>query len=206
MKKSNYTIMRDQMKLEFLKYDQQAMIDKFYLDADDEYIYIPMLRRPHRISRSTGTVEWSDDGFATVAEADYNVSMTIFDVLCKSAPDCSYAGVFRSVHSIGKQLYSAAPGGNFFRQSAQDFSAAPEKLHDACRALGGKKYFAGDIAYILPLFDFLPIVFQYWLADDEFEADIKFLWDENALDFMHFETTFFASGHILQRLAELSGM
>jgi len=198
--------MRDQMKLEFLKYDQQAMIEKFYLDVDEDYIYITMLRRPHRISRSTGTVEWSDDGFATVTEADYNVSMTIFDVLCKSAPDCSYAGVFRSVHSIGKQLYSAAPGGNFFHQRAREFSAAPEKLHDACRALGGMEYFAGDIAYILPLFDFLPIVFQYWLADDEFEADIKFLWDENALDFMHFETTFFASGHILQRLAELSGL
>ncbi len=207
MKKSNYLIMRDQMKLEFLKYDQQAMIDKFYLDADDEFIYITMLRRPHRISRTTGTVEWSDDGFATVTEADYNVSMTIFDVLCKSAPDCSYAGVFRSVHSIGKQLHVAsAPGGEFFRQSAQAFAADPEKLHDACRALGGKKYFAGDIAYMLPLFDFLPIVFQYWLADDEFEADIKFLWDENTLDFMHFETTFYASGYILGRLKEIAGL
>ncbi|MDD6189473.1 MAG: DUF3786 domain-containing protein, partial [Clostridiales bacterium] len=68
------------------------------------------------------------------------------------------------------------------------------------RALGGRPYANGDIAYVLPLFDFLPVVFQFWLADDEFDASLNFLWDENTLDFMHFETTFFAAGHVLERL------
>lgn len=202
MKKSNYLIMRDKMKLEFLKYDQENMIRKFKLNADSEFIYITLLGRSHRVSRHTGTVEWSDDGFSTVTEADYNVAMTIFDVLCKSSPDCACSGVYRSVNSLGKQLYSSGPGGSLFQPSAAQFASDPDALDRACRALGGTKYFAGDVAYVLPLFDFLPLVFQFWLPDDEFEAGVSFLWDENTLDFMHFETTFFAAGHVLERLRE----
>lgn len=200
--------MRDRMKPEFLKYDQKQMISKFRLDSDRNYIYINMLSRPHRVNRDTGTVEWSDNGFATAAEAGFNVSMTIYDVLCKSTPNCSCSGVFRSVYSLSPQLHSApgASGGGFFDRSADGFANDPEALHAACHALGGRKYFAGDIAYTLPLFDFLPIIFQYWLPDDEFGASTNFLWDENSLDFMHFETTFYASGHILERLRELCGL
>lgn len=206
MEKSNYTIMLERMRPEFLKYDQKTMIRKFSLESDSRYIYINMLSRPHRINRDTGTVEWSDDGFATVSEADFNVSMTIYDVLCKSAPGCSCSGVFRSVYSLSKQLHSApgASGSGFFDRSAPAFAEDTEALHRVCRALGGKKYFAGDIAYTLPLFDFLPVVFQLWLPDEEFGASVKFLWDENTLDFMHFETTFYASGHILERLGQQS--
>lgn len=191
------------MKLEFLKYDQWKMLQKFGLAADDNFIYIPLLGRAHRIDRSTGTVEWSDDDFMTCREADYNVSMTIFDVLCKSTPDCTCSGHFRNVHSLGKQLHSSAPGGSLFQPFANRFSSRPDELHKACRALGGSPYTSGDIAYVLPLFDFLPVIFQFWLADDEFDASLNFLWDENTLDFMHFETTFFAAGHILERLRNL---
>jgi hypothetical protein len=206
MKKTNYKITRDRMRPEFLKYDHGEMIRKFSLEADSDYIYIAMLGRPHRINRANGTVEWSEDGFATVHEADFNVSMTIYDVLCKSKPKCASSGVFCSVYSLGNQLHSVFGSGEFHNSGANRFAGDTDALHRACRKLGGREYFAGDIAYILPLFDFLPIVFQYWLPDDEFDAGITFLWDENALDFMHFETTFYASGHILQRLTELMGL
>lgn len=206
MKKSNYEIMRDRMRPEFLKYDQGEMIRKFSLEADSDYIYLSMLTRPYRVDRSTGTVEWSDDGFATAHEADFNVSMTIYDVLCKSKPNCACSGAFCSVYSLGNQLHSVFGGGDFHNKNANRFADNVDALHRACRKLGGREYFAGDVAYVLPLFDFLPIVFQYWLPDDEFDAGVAFLWDENALDFMHFETTFYASGHILQRLTELTGL
>ena len=38
---SNYEIMRNQMRGEFVKYNQQKMIKKFSLRNDGEYIYIP---------------------------------------------------------------------------------------------------------------------------------------------------------------------
>ena len=61
---------------------------------------------------------------------------------------------------------------------------------------------AGDVSYLLPLFFFIPVIHQLWDADDEFDAALKIMWDTNTLDFMHFETTFYAANHLLKRLQE----
>lgn len=50
----------------------------------------------------------------------------------------------------------------------------------------------------------MPVVLQFWDADDEFDAALKIMWDTNTLDFMHFETTFYAANHLLQRPTALS--
>lgn len=54
----------------------------------------------------------------------------------------------------------------------------------------------------IPLFDFLPVVLQFWDADEEFGAHLKFMWDQNTTDFMHFETVAFATMHLIDRLKE----
>ena len=46
---SNYDIMRNQMRVEFTRYDQQRMIEKFSLYADEDYIYIRFIGRIYRI-------------------------------------------------------------------------------------------------------------------------------------------------------------
>ena len=63
---------------------------------------------------------------------------------------------------------------------------------------------AGDVSSLIPLFDFMPVMVQFWDADEEFDAVLKIMWDRNTLDFMHFETTFYAAGHLLRRLKEYS--
>lgn len=47
------------------------------------------------------------------------------------------------------------------------------------------------------VFEFLPLIVQYWDADEEFPAVLKFMADENIQDFMHFETVMFMLGHVL---------
>ena len=37
-------------------------------------------------------VEWSENNFSKSIEADNNVSMTIYDILCYSKEDCSLSG------------------------------------------------------------------------------------------------------------------
>ena len=37
----------------------------------------------------------------------------------------------------------------------------------------------------------------------QFEAVLKFMWDYNTTDFMHFETTAFATFHLIGRLQEM---
>ena len=53
----NYAIQAAQAKLRFLTYDQQRLIDKYALKADDSYLYTAMLSQPYRISRTTGDLE-----------------------------------------------------------------------------------------------------------------------------------------------------
>jgi len=44
---------------------------------------------------------------------------------------------------------------------------------------------------------------RFWNSDEEFPASLVVLWDANVLDFMRFETTWFAAGHVLSRIQVL---
>ena len=61
MKVSNYEITRNRMRDEFIKYDQEKMIQKFSLKNDRQYLYLDFMGRPYRINRKNGVVEWSED-------------------------------------------------------------------------------------------------------------------------------------------------
>ena len=67
--------------------------------------------------------------------------------------------------------------------------------------MGGEKAGAGDVSYNLPVFQALKLRLSFWDADDEFPASLSLLWDENVLDFMRYETTFYAAGYLLDRLS-----
>ena len=70
------------------------MIQKFSLKNDRQYLYLDFMGRPYRINRKNGVVEWSEDGFHSVTEGNFNESMTIYDVLCYSKDSCSLSGKF----------------------------------------------------------------------------------------------------------------
>ena len=200
---SNYEIMRNQMRREFVKYDQDRMISKFSLRNDESYIYIAFLFREYRIDRITGVVEWSEDGFSTSIEADYNESMTIYDALCYSKDDCCLSGNYCPVNMLKGTVKSSNVGSNMFQKSADGFNGKLKELETVCGIWGEKLDLNGDVAAKLYPFSFLPVIIQYWEADDEFPANLKFMFDENILDYMHFETIFFMMGHIVKRIQDM---
>ena len=81
---SNYEMTKLSMANVFLQYDQDTMIAKFSLKHDPSWLYLSFVKRIYRINRKSGNVQWSEDDFKTVCEADYNEAMTIYDVLCYS--------------------------------------------------------------------------------------------------------------------------
>ena len=198
MRRSNYDTMKLQMRGEFLKYDQDAMIGRFGLRATAEHIFIPFLGREYSVDRRTGDVA-SDAG-----EAGYNEAMTIYDVLCYSRPGCGAAGACVNMASLSS-IQGSSPrqeGEGLFGAFAKAFDGRDAALAAACERLGGAPGGKGDVGYRIPMFDFLPVMLQFWDSDDEFPASLQLFVDANMLDFMHYETVWFAFSHLLERLRE----
>ncbi len=82
-------------------------------------------------------------------------------------------------------------------------------LARACEALGGhpetELKVRADLAYRIPLFDFLPVILEFWESDDEFPPSLTLLFDRNLLDFIKYETSWFAMGFLLERLLQEMG-
>ena len=200
---SNYELMKQQMAAQFLTYDQEEMIHRFSLDHDQGYLYIDFVARRYRINRRTGLVEWSDDDFNAIHEAGHNEAMTLYDMLCFSSPFSALSGEFISLQGLSSiQGSSGAPGRGLFDTVARSFDHQCERLAQACARLGGTPSLKGDVSYEIPLFSFFPMVFQFWESDEEFPAMITVLFDRNALQFLHYETLWFAASHLVSRLQE----
>ena len=195
----NYDITQSRAENAFLQFDQEAMISKFNLAHDQDFIYIRFLSNDYRVDRKTGRVERLPEA----VHAGFNEAMTIFDVLCESKPDCRLSGEFVRVNDLDGVPKTASLGSNLFNSSAKAFTHRTEALKAACEKLGGTPGTVGDVSYQIPMFDFLPVMVQFWDADDEFDAVLKIMWDRRTLRFMRYETTWYAAGHLLQRIEEL---
>lgn len=197
---NNYDIQVAQAKKHFLTYDQQELINRCCLKYDENYFYITFLGSPYRICRASGNMErkqadtWvSGDSFGEV--------MTILDWLCDSRAARYPTGRFINVVSQGHYFHSnlQEDGEN---PLAAFFDKNPKAFHYACRALGGQKHISADHSYTIELLDSLKILVQLWHGDEEFPPRLRFLWDENALRYIRYETTWYALGLIEKRLRQ----
>lgn len=200
---SNYDVTRERMETVFLAYNQEKMIEKFHLPHTPEYLYISFVGRTYRIDRKTGKVAWQSPDTDRYLPAGFNDSMTLFDVLCYAKDDCRLSGEYVPANEVdGIRQAAAKPSGGMFPGAAAFFTHRCDDLRKSCATLGGVPLDVGDVSYCLPLFTFLPVVLQFWDADDEFEAVLKIMWDRRVIDFMHYETIFYASRYLLDRLKE----
>jgi hypothetical protein len=200
---SNYEITKRRVQKDFLKYDQEKMIQKFSLKADENYLYITFIGHSYRICRKSGYLEWSEDNFVTCVEGDFNEALTIYDLLCDSKENCHAANDFINLNSLSSlQSSSKKLGDGLFHGEDKIFDHKEELFGNVCEKLGGIKAGKGDVAYELPLFDFLPCRIQFWNSDDEFDAQLQIFMDKNVLKFIRYETVWYAVSHLMKRLTE----
>lgn len=196
---NNYLLQAAQAKACFLTYDQQALIRKLHLDFDEDFLYPVLLARRYRLSRHTGDLEREDRSGWEDANTHEEV-MTLLDFVCDSREDRFISGRWKNMAEFGhafhqKLLEEKDPDAEFFQSK-------PDRFRAACEALGGRPLPTGDIAYAIEVFDGLPIAVQLWLGDEEFPARLRYLWDENALMYLKYETMYYARGLLLERLKE----
>ncbi len=198
----NYDLQVDIAKKLFLQYDQQTLIRKFRLEADGQYLYITYLNTPCRIDRHTGAIEECIKNRWQECRA-YNRVMTIYDLLCyhkgETLPDLSgqwcTVGTFIVAGITETETYTG--------KIAALFDGRLQQLKAACESLGGELLppMAGaDLTCRFFVTDFFPVLLQFWEGDEDFPPKMLILWDRNADRFLHFETTFYLQGDLLEQL------
>lgn len=197
--KNNYYLQTLQAKQRFLSYDQSALIRKLDLTADENYLYVNFLCKPHRIDRTTGDLFRSTQQTWQPADTHSEV-MTLLDLVCDSREDRFLTGRWKQMSSFGLLFHRELLEGR--DATADGFSRNLPSLHRACQRLGGIPMPTGDVSYAIELFDGLRSWLQFWQGDDEFPHQIRYLWDENALMYLKYETMYFAVNLLLRRLRE----
>ena len=196
--RDNYLIQAKQAKERFLTYDQQKLIRKFGLEFDEDYFYVNLLCKQYRLSRTTGDLQReSGDGWRDANT--YNEVMTLLDLMCDSRDDRCLAGSFQNMQTFGLQFHQ-----NLLEEPRDPFAALidgdPQLLHRAAEVLGAEKIRGGDYGYAFELFDGLKIALLFWHGDEEFAPRVRYLWDENATQYLRYETMHFAKGMLLEKL------
>ncbi len=197
-RRDNYLVQAQQAKERFLTYDQEKLIAKFRLDADAVYIYVKFLCKLYRICRTTGDMEYLE-GAGWHDGNSYNEVMTLLDILCDSRDDRHLSGRWKSMQSFGLQFHQ-----NLLERTrdplADHFDRHPEAFQNACTAMGGIPIPGGDMGFSVELMDGLRIGILFWRGDEEFAPRLRYLWDENANQYIRYETMYFAVGLLKHRL------
>ena len=195
----NYRLQVEGAKKYFLRYDQQKLIEKLKLDADEAYLYTRMLSRDYRIHRESGAVErLNGDWTETNAHGEV---MTLLDLVCDSREDRYPARRWQNMSNFSAVFHRSLmeDQADSLALFIQDNQPA---FRRACQSLGGEPGPGGDISYAIPFFEELRIAIQFWEGDEEFNPRIRWLWDENALMYLKYETMWFALGMIRSRIRE----
>ncbi len=196
---NNYAIQCERARAQFLTYDQAAMCARLGLEMTEDAIPIRFLGEMCAIRRADGAV-LSADG----SPAPFGAVMAIYDALARDntptlsgqwVPTTALHGI-RGTHAVHEDLHSPA---------AQRFAGRADALAAALRALGGQPWGKGDVSCILDVFDFFPVCVRFWYADEEFPASLQFLWDANALDFLHYETLWYVMDALIERIIAAAG-
>lgn len=199
---SNYDLQVDIAKRIFLEYDQEVLIRKFRLEADERYIYLNYMNTSCRINRNDGGIEeyikseWKECRY-------FSTVMTIYDSLCyhqgETAP--TLAGQWCAVGTF--VVTGVTNTETFTKKYAATFDGRTEELKTACEKLGGAiqpRMASADVTCRIPVTPFFPVLLQFWEGDEEFPPKLMLLWDRNTDKFLHFETTFYLQGDLLERL------
>ena len=200
-RQSNYDQVIENWRLKFLEMDQEELIRKFQLEADDEFLYIIYFSKRFRIDRKNGfiTEDGKSPGFDTV--------MNIYNTFYYSAAHPVASGnlvAFRQVKRV--YPFEAAYRRTIIFRLQELFAGKTEELRKACEALGGTLLPQGDVGYVLPVFPFLNIAVLFWDKDEEFEAQANMLFDSEITEFMHEENVVCVAADAVYYLTLAAGM
>ena len=203
--KSNYELQADSARKIFLKYDQDFIIKKYQLQADDMWMYLQYLNTTYRINRKSGEIEECLFNEWHICNAFHTV-MTIYDLLCFPQGE-TIPSLFGEWCTIGNFVITGVKDtGPYTQKYAYLFDNHLTKLKEACESIGGiiqPKMAGADVTCKIQVTPFFPVLLQFWQGDEDFEPKIVLMWDKNTDKFLRFETTFYLQKDLLERLKNM---
>ena len=200
-RQSNYDQVIENWRLKFLEMDQEELIRKFQLEADEEFLYIIYFSKRFRIDRKNGFI--TEDG----KSPGFDPVMNIYNTFYYSAAHPVASGnlvAFRQVKRV--YPFEAAYRRTIISRLQELFAGKTEELRKACEVLGGTLLPQGDVGYVLPVFPFLNIAVLFWDKDEEFEAQANMLFDSEITEFMHEENVVCVAADAVYYLTLAAGM
>ena len=195
-RESNYEVTRRQAKELYLSFDEREIAERLGLRRDDEGLLLSFFGRPYRAERRDGTLRRLWDG----AEGGFGETLTVYDYLCESRPGCRPAGEYVTVGNL-QAVVTATIGGSMYAPATRWFAEDLDRARWVCAAFGGRETGQGDFGWEFPVFaGGLNLRLSFWEADEDFPASLRLFWDKNVLDYIRFETTYYASGFLLDEL------
>ncbi len=198
-RRDNYAITVQQAKKLFLEYDQSLLARKLGAKMDEDYFYTTFLSESWRIHRRTGDMS-RRSGESWLDANSFNEVLTLLDLICDSRENRHASGAWKNMRDFGHGFHQNLLEGR--DPLAEEFQAHPQAFARACQGLGGERYPLGDVAYSIPIFEDLRLLVQLWFGDEEFNAQLRFLWDENALMYLKYETMYYTLPLVLNRIRE----
>ena len=165
---------------------------------DNGRIWLNYCGAKYSIDRETGDVYDGNDNLAGPA-----ATLAIFDMLCHSQKPVLLSGEWRTTNMLPGGGQSSPDDVLLNSRLTKRFEQQTDALQAACQSMGGMRFPVGDVAWEIPVFDWFPAVFQFWLGDDEFPSSARFLWDRNTLQFLHYETLYYIMGNVLNKLNDI---
>lgn len=232
-KGSNYDIFKMDALKRFLTYEQESLIKRLNLEADELYIYVVFCGRKYRIGRNEPVMEYqnlygrkadedseevvSGNSFELVSgnlsdqtgsgwkEADANGVLTICDLLCHTEDPIVLSGTFTTLEGLNRVKAGSGTilGDGFYGSTERYFDGHVKELSVACEMLGGVPMGKGDVAYRIPLFGSIALQISFYESDDEFPAKLTFFLDKDICDYLFFETLWYMIGFVMETLKEI---
>ena len=201
---SNYEKVVETWRQKFLLMEQENLIKRFRLDADEDALYIVYFSQKIRIDRKSGELSYVD---FPEKKPGFNTSITIYNMFHYALENPIASGKLVPFREV-KRVY---PFEAAYRQTILSalevlFTGHVEEMRRGCEKLHGRKMPQGDVGYILPVFPFLEIAVLFWDGDEEFSAQANMLFDSNITDFMHEENVVGVAADAVHYLGIAAGM
>ena len=201
----------------FCEQDQEALLARFPLEHDERFLYIRMLGDAYRIDRADGRVGRAIgravEGAASALSgasaprwepASAQQALIVLDMACNRVGAPHPTGSWASTGELSGAASSPSTSG-LYASRIDAFAGDPDRLRRACGAMGARAVPGGEVSFVFDVFEGVPLWLQFWDADDEFPAQMTFLWDKATALYLHYETLWYILFELLDRLLASEG-